>query len=140
MPDYEPDGLQARIVATLDLDAQTIKRTQWTAWSFTVTGPFTIRVTNESWGAEAADHAYDVTIAETREGIYAPIACSCPAAMYHSGACKHRAAVAIVGGPKLIGDAVTAETAEYDTDGGRAAVDGGPRVTTNTLSALLADR
>lgn len=148
MTTTETLSLQARIVAALDVDADTIKRARWTAWRFRVTAPFTIRVTNASYGAEAEDHAYEVRVAEVEDDLYVPVVCSCPAAKYNDGDCKHQLAVALAGGTPLIGGAVVFDPArdgdghdetEHDVFESRSAVvpDGGPRVETSTLAVLL---
>lgn len=117
MTDYEPEGLQARIVATLDVDADTIKRVRWGNWRFRVTKPFHIRVTNAAWGVEADEHTYEVAIAKKPgPDVFAPVTCSCPAYTYHDGDCKHQLAVAAVGGPPIIGGAVVADQRDVADD------------------------
>lgn len=110
----EPD-LHARIVAALTLDAATRERARDQPFTFEVTAPLQIRVVNERYPTdERADHTYTVVVGLT-DGLIVPLHCDCPACMYHDGDCKHMAAVAIDGGPVLLGAAFTA-TGDRDHD------------------------
>ena len=117
---------QKRIVSTLDYTADTAKRATWESFSFTVSAPQTVHVINESYGDAAADHAYDVAVDE-RDGVFAPIACDCPADEYQEGACKHRLAVALAG-PVLVGAAMVYSTDEPATDAVQSDADPAPAV------------
>lgn len=83
------------------------KRAQYEAFDYTVPGTGTVRVTNASYGDDAADHTYDVTI---QNGEAA--SCTCPADEYQEGPCKHRVAVSQT--PAVL----VAATPEVATDGG----------------------
>ncbi|WP_132056796.1 hypothetical protein [Halorussus amylolyticus] len=128
---------QKRIVQELTFDGRTAKRVRWTEWEFTIDAPHKIRVTNASYGVEKFNHEYRVTVAnhEDYDGLYIPLACDCPA--FHFGdddaACKHMVAVAVCGGPVLLGAAMAyTGTEQIDerialTDGGRPCVRHGDR-------------
>lgn len=108
--DVSPDqptgeSLHDAILTYLAPDAETRKRARWEAWEFEVTGSHQIRVVNASWGADKADHAYTVSVAE-RGRLFVPAECPCPADRYHDGPCKHRVSIVIHGGPELLGEAV----------------------------------
>ena len=74
----------------LQFDASTQKRAAYEAFTFALDAPRLVRVTNDSYGEDAAEHSYRVNV---EDGV--PVACECPADTYHEGACKHRVAVAI---------------------------------------------
>ena len=117
MGDHTTDR-QKRIVQELTFDSRTAKRVRWTEWEFTIQAPQQIRVTNASYGIEKDSHIYTVAVAncESHDGLYVPLACDCPA--YHFGgdetACKHMVAVAVCGGPVLLGAAMAYTGAEAD--------------------------
>ena len=77
-------------LAALEHSGKTLKRAQYEGFEFSIESPGSVRVTNASYGAEKDDHSY---LVDVDDGV--PIACGCPADEHHSGACKHRVAVAI---------------------------------------------
>ena len=99
------DG-QKSIVAELQFGAKTAKRVSWESWEFTVVGPFEVEVTNASYGYLKSEHSYRVLVAEVEAGIL-PAECECPADQYGEGYdCKHKVALAAVGGPTVLQAAV----------------------------------
>lgn len=87
----------------------------------TVEAPHLVRVTNASYGFEKADHSYLVGV-EERGGLAVPIECECPADKYREDYdCKHKVALATVGGPTVLNAAVdydpqeTGEPTETET-------------------------
>ncbi|WP_332101220.1 SWIM zinc finger family protein [Halalkalicoccus salilacus] len=76
-------------LSALEFDASTAKRAQYEAFDFELEVPGIVTVRNESH-ENGDEHSYRVNVAG---GV--PVACECPADMYHDGACKHRVAVAI---------------------------------------------
>lgn len=97
---------EKRIVDQLFFGATTAKRVGWEAWEFTVVGPYLVEVTNASYGHLKDDHTYTVGVAE-RDGVPIPAECECPADTYNEeSACKHRVALATVGGPTVLRAAV----------------------------------
>lgn len=103
------------IVDELTFDVKTSKRVTWEAWEFTVVGPYQVEVTNASWGVEKADHRYVVGVAE-RDGVVVPAECGCKADRFHTQDCKHKLAVATVGGPVVLEAATAFETSTPNTD------------------------
>jgi len=94
------------IVAELNYGAKTAKRVGWEAWEFTVTGPHQIEVTNVSWGFLKDDHSYIVGV-EEHEGLIIPAECGCKADKFREDYdCKHKVALATVGGPIVLQAAV----------------------------------
>jgi hypothetical protein len=90
------------IVNELTFGAKTSKRVGWEAWEFTVESPHLVRVTNASYGFEKDDHSYLVGI-EDRDGVLVPAECECPADKYNEEYdCKHKVALATVGGPVVL--------------------------------------
>ena len=134
MRDHTSDR-QKRIVQELTFDGQTSKRVRWTEWEFCIAAPQQIRVTNASYGSEQADHTYTVTVGEHDEqDVAVPLHCDCPADHYEDDDCKHKVAVAVWGGPVLLGAAMAFASARDDsedlstpvmTDGGQQVVDAG---------------
>jgi len=86
----------------LDYTPRTLKRVEW---EFTVIGPHLIEVTNASYGFEKDDHSYTVRVA-VRDGVAVPSECECLADTHHDTDCKHKTALAIVGGPTVLNAAV----------------------------------
>lgn len=76
-------------LSALEFDASTAKRAQYEAFDFELAAPGLVTVRNESH-ANADEHSYRVNVEDS-----VPIACECPADMYHESACKHRVAVTI---------------------------------------------
>ena len=113
---------QKRIVEQLNFGAKTAKRVRWEAWSLKIVDPRKVEVTNESYGFEKDDHRYVVTV-EERDGLFVPVECECPADEFNEEyACKHRVAVATVGGPVVLGAAIAYTSDESESplraDGG----------------------
>jgi len=105
-----------RIVEELNFGAKTAKRVGWEAWEFTVESPHLVRVTNASYGFEKEDHSYLVGI-EDRDGLHTPAECECPADKYNDEYdCKHKVALATVGGPVVLEAAIDCPTPGVDTD------------------------
>jgi len=97
---------EKRIVEQLDFDAKTAKRVGWEAWEFSIAGPHEVTVTNASYGFEKGDHAYVVGV-DKRGGVPVPAECECPADKYNDDHdCKHKVALATVGGPTVLNAAV----------------------------------
>ena len=97
---------EKRIVEQLSFGAKTAKRVTWEAWEFTVVGPHQVEVTNASYGVEKDAHAYIVGV-EERTGVPVPAECECPADKYNEEYdCKHKVALATVGGPTVLQAAV----------------------------------
>lgn len=108
-------------VENLDFGAKTAKRVAWESWEFTVVGPHQVRVTNASYGFLKDDHSYTVGV-DLRNGLASPAECECPADIHHDQDCKHKVALATVGGPTVLNAAVEAEASrdnkELKADGG----------------------
>ena len=102
-------------VAQLDFDSRTSKRVTWEAWEFTVIGPHQIEVVNASYGSEKADHTYTVGI-EDRDGVAVPSECNCPADLHREPDCKHRVALAAIGGPTVLDAALAFESPARETE------------------------
>ncbi|WP_157224583.1 SWIM zinc finger family protein [Natronococcus occultus] len=104
------------IVDELNFGKKTAKRVAWESWEFTVVGPHQVKVTNASYGYLKDDHAYVVGV-EVRNGRPVPVECDCPADQFSEEyACKHRVALAAIGGPTVLNAAVACETPKSDTD------------------------
>ena len=100
------------IVDQLEFGAKTAKRAGWEAWEFTIVGPHQVEVTNASYGCDKKDHSYTVGI-DNRAGIPVPAECECPADLHRESDCKHKVALATVGGPVVLNAAV-----DYEDTGG----------------------
>jgi len=96
------------IVEELDFGTKTAKRVGWEAFEFTLVGPYQVKVINASYGTEKEDHAYVVGIDE-REDFPIPAECDCPADIHREPDCKHKVALATVGGPVVLNAAVEFE-------------------------------
>lgn len=97
-------------VRELSFGAKTAKRVTWEAWEFTIVGPYQVEVTNASYGYLKADHSYVVTV-EERDGLAVPAECGCPADKHREEYdCKHKVALATVGGPTVLEAALAFET------------------------------
>lgn len=102
------------IVNELNFGAKTSKRVGWEAWEFEVEGPHQIRVTNASWGFQSSDHSYIVGI-EDRDGLLIPAECGCKADRFREDYdCKHKVALATVGGPIVLQAAIDCPTPTVD--------------------------
>jgi hypothetical protein len=130
---------EKRIVEQLNFGAKTAKRTGWEAWEFYIAGPHQVEVTNASYGFEKDDHSYVVGI-EKRDSVPIPAECECPADKYNEEYdCKHKVALATVGGTTVLNaavdfekpgatlsspnpDDVTTAADKLQTDGGTATV------------------
>lgn len=100
---------EKRIVEQLSFGAKTSKRVVWEAWDFTVEGPYQVRVTNASWGFQKDDHSYVVGVKE-RDGLVMPAECGCKADRFREEYdCKHKVALATVGGPTVLNAATAFE-------------------------------
>jgi hypothetical protein len=97
---------QKRIVEQLDFGAKTAKRVGWERFEFALAGPHQVRVTNASYGVEKDDHSYVVGI-EKRGGDPVPAECECPADLHREPDCKHKLALATIGGLTVLNAAVT---------------------------------
>jgi hypothetical protein len=96
-------------VEHLRFGAKTAKRVTWEDWEFTVAGPHLVRVTNASYGYLKDEHAYLVGV-EERDGLAVPAECECPADLYSDDYdCKHKVALATVGGPTVLNAALEAD-------------------------------
>jgi hypothetical protein len=85
-------------VDELNFGAKTAKRVGWEQFEFAIESPHLVRVTNASYGCEKDEHSYLVGI-EDRGGLLVPAECDCPADQYNEEyACKHRVALATIGG------------------------------------------
>jgi hypothetical protein len=94
------------IVEELNFGAKTARRVGWEAFEFSVEGPHLVRVTNASYGFEKDDHSYLVGV-EDRDGVLVPAECECKADRYNEeDDCKHKVALATVGGPVVLQAAV----------------------------------
>jgi hypothetical protein len=88
-------------VEYLSFDEKTAKRAEWEAFEFTIVGPHLVEVANASYGFEKDDHTYTVGVA-VREGVAFPAECECPADIHRDQDCKHKVALATVGGPVIL--------------------------------------
>ncbi|PAU79743.1 hypothetical protein CK500_16030 [Halorubrum salipaludis] len=98
-------GAEKRVVTQLDFTSKTAKRVAWEAWEFSVAGPYQVRVTNAAYGVEKSAHSYVVGI-EQWDGLPVPAECECPADVHREPDCKHKVALATVGGRAVL-DAAT---------------------------------
>jgi hypothetical protein len=85
----------------LSFDENTAKRVEWEAFEFTVVGPQLVEVTNASYGFEKDEHSYTVGVA-VEDGVAVPTECECPADIHGEQDCKHKAALALVGGSVVL--------------------------------------
>jgi hypothetical protein len=129
---------EKRVVTQLNFGPKTAKRVTWEAWEFTVVGPHQVEVTNAAYGTEKSAHSYVVCV-EQRDGVVVPMECECPADVHREEDCKHKVALATVGGQTVLRAATahespaagsssndTARTTAADvlqTDGGSATAD-----------------
>ena len=100
---------QKRIVDRLGFGGMTAKRVAWGDWEFTVVAPGVVAVVNAAWGPEQATHTYHVTVApdEHDPTLFVPQECECPADDWRKAYdCKHKVALAVCGGPVVLGAAV----------------------------------
>ena len=110
-------------VEHLSFDSRTAKRVTFEAFEFTVVGPHLVEVTNASYGYLKDDHSYVVGV-EERGGVALPAECECPADVHREPDCKHKVALATVGGPTVLNAAVNFENpapASSDSDSMTAA-------------------
>ena len=133
------------IVDELDFGSRTAKRVGWEAFEFSIVGPHQVEVINASYGFEKDDHSYTVGV-EVRDGVAVPVECDCPADIHREPDCKHKVALATVGGSTVTNAAVRfEETQESDsappfplltseettTLAGKIETDGGPETCRN---------
>lgn len=122
------------IVDQLSFTKKTAKRVAWEAWEFTIVGPHQVKVTNASYGFQKTDHEYVVDV-EVRGGLAVPAGCDCPADIHtEKYDCKHKVALATVGGPTVLNAAVDYENrapasseSEPEAMADRVRADGGRR-------------
>jgi hypothetical protein len=114
----------------LNFGRKTAKRVAWEAWEFTIIGPHLVEVTNASYGYLKDDHTYTVGV-EDRDGAGVPAECDCPADIHHDADCKHKVALATIGGPTVLNAAINFENpappsdSNRDTIGDKLRADGG---------------
>lgn len=114
-------------LSALQFNASTAKRAQYEALDFELETPGLVIVCNESH-ANANEHSYHVNV---ENGV--PVACECPADMYHEGACKHRVTVAIR-------EPVLEAASEYESDQeSDVATDGGTTIEHSTACEQQAE-
>ncbi|RKS81452.1 hypothetical protein BDK61_0738 [Haloarcula quadrata] len=102
---------EKRVVEELNFDAKTARRAGWKAFEFSIEAPHLVGVTNASYGFKKNDHSYLVGV-EEREGLHVPAECECKADRYDDNHdCKHKVALATVGGPVVLQAAVDFENA-----------------------------
>ena len=112
-----PTTADKRIVEELNYGSKTAKRVGWEAWEFEVEKPHLVRVTNASYGCEKENHSYLVGV-EDRDGLLVPSECECPADKYNEEYdCKHKVALATIGGPVVLQASVECPTPTVDSDG-----------------------
>ena len=100
MATTETSGKES-IVDQLDFTVKTAKRVAWESFEFTVVGPHQVEVSNASYGYLKDDHSYIVGV-EVRGGRALPAECECPADVHHDQDCKHKVALAAIGGPTVL--------------------------------------
>lgn len=136
---------EKRIADQLNFGAKTAKRVTWEAWEFTVVGPHQVEVTNASYGAEKGDHAYMVGV-EERDGVAVPAECECPADIHREPDCKHKVALATIGGSTVLRAALACNSSAAassspapfdDTTAADAVQTDGGTVTTNESETCL---
>ena len=108
---------EKRIADQLDFGPKTAKRVTWEAWEFTVVGPHQVEVTNASYGAEKEDHTYVVGVAKF-DGVAVPAECECPADVHREPDCKHKVALATIGGSTVLGAAVAHDSPATSSSNG----------------------
>ncbi|PSP54452.1 hypothetical protein BRC82_09685 [Halobacteriales archaeon QS_1_67_19] len=107
---------QKTVVQQLNFGAKTAKRVTWEEWEFTVVGPHQIEVANAAYGYEKDEHSYVVGV-EERDGRAVPAECECKADRYNEEYdCKHKIALATVGGSVVLQAAVDFPTLTVDTE------------------------
>lgn len=122
-----PESTAAKVTEALTFGEKTAKRVSWESWSLRIVDPRKVEVTNESYGFEKDDHRYVVTV-EERNGLFLPAECECPEDQYREDYdCKHKVAVASVGGPIVLGAAMAYVSEEQKealrADGGMVEVE-----------------
>ena len=113
----DPAAEKRTVVDHLTFGSKTVKRVSWETWEFTVVGPHLVEVTNASYGYLKDDHSYVVGV-EERDGLAVPVECDCPADIHHDPDCKHKVALATVGGETVLNAAVSFETPAPASSGG----------------------
>lgn len=113
---------------------KTLKRARWENLQMgACAGAKRVNVANYSYGEPAlrtTEHTYTVTIEAGQ-----PIDCTCPAAEYQPGPCKH--AVAVADAPDVIDEAMGALSTDDGAD--RAVATDGGQETCDRCSTALAD-
>ena len=113
MSQNETNAEKRSVLAELEFTEKTAKRASWEAHAYEIVAENQIEVTNESYGAEADDHTYTVTVERLDDGRIIPIHCSCPSDMHGEGACKHRVSCAAT---TVVLGAAVAYTRDPDTN------------------------
>mgnify|MGYP000439326247 CR=1 FL=1 len=112
MREHDSTADKRNAVDHLNFGSKTSKRATWEAWEFSVEAPHLVRVTNAAYGIEKADHSYLVGV-EDRDGVLVPAECECPADKYRDDYdCKHKVALATVGGSVVLEASVNFSTPE----------------------------
>jgi len=118
---------KSSVLNELEFTDRTRKRAQWEAFAFKIPSENQIRVINESYGHEADEHVYTVTVEYRADGTIVPLYCDCAANMHYDGDCKHMVACAIR--PVVLGAAVAYadrdRAADSDEDTLAVLADGG---------------
>ena len=114
MTDNNSAADKRNAVEHLNFGAKTSKRVGWESFEFTIVGPHQVEVTNASWGFQKDDHSYIVGV-EDRDGVVVPAECGCKADRFREDYdCKHKVALASVGGPVVLQAAVDCPTPTVD--------------------------
>ena len=133
---YEKKGAAEKsIVGQLNFGKLTAKRVSWESWEFTIEAPYLVRVTNAAYGYLKDDHSYLVGV-EDRDGVVVPAECECKADLFSERYdCKHKVALAAIGGGTVLEAAVNFPTAtreidaaEVTTGADKLRADGGPGI------------
>jgi hypothetical protein len=94
-------------------------------FEYTIIGPRRVEVMNASYGTEKGDHSYTVDVEEL-DGVAVPVKCECKADEFQEEyACKHRVALATIGGPTVMNAAVEFETPDPEKGADKLRADGG---------------
>ena len=132
---------EKRVVEELNFGAKTARRVGWEAFEFSIETPHLVRVTNASYGFEKADHSYLVGV-ENRDGVLVPAECECKADRYDDDHdCKHKVALATVGGPVVLQAAMDFEKAAagFQLPTPKGIITGADKLATDGGTATIAD-
>ena len=89
------------VVDQLDFGTKTAKRVGWEAFEFSIVGPHQVEVINASYGFQKGEHSYTVGV-QRRDGVPVPVECDCPTDVHREPDCKHKVALATVGGSTVL--------------------------------------